>query len=50
MDALLDYCAGCVRECGCDRMDTLTVPHMLHWDGGGRLVAYYECGQHTDHT
>jgi hypothetical protein len=27
-------------EWGCDRIDTLAVSHIRHWDGGGRLVAY----------
>ena len=43
MDDVLDYCAGCVRECGCSRVDPFTAPQMLHWDGGGGIVAYYEC-------
>lgn len=42
-DTLLDYCAGCERHCGCSRMDTLTNPHTIHWDGGRGIVAFYEC-------
>ncbi|MCH9729097.1 MAG: hypothetical protein K0U84_05355 [Actinomycetia bacterium] len=43
MNDLLDYCAECVRNCGCSRFDTLTVPHQIQWDGGGGIVAQYEC-------
>lgn len=43
-DELVDYCAGCVRECGCSRFDTFTAPHMIHWGGPGKaIVGYYEC-------
>lgn len=42
---LVDYCKQCTVECGCDRVDTFTAPHVIHWDGPGKggIIAYYEC-------
>ena len=43
MDDLRDYCAACVADHGCARLDVLTAPDAIHWDGGGGLTAFYEC-------
>jgi hypothetical protein len=45
METLRDYCKGCVDECGCERLDTLTEPFEVHWPGpGSMLTGRYECG------
>lgn len=41
---LLDYCATCFRELGCDRLATVTRPHLLHRRGPGKgITGYYQC-------
>ena len=41
---LRDYCASCVADCDCGRLDTLTEPFEVHWPGpGNSLIGRYEC-------
>lgn len=40
---LLDYCGSCLELDGRARMDTLTVPESLRWDGQRTVVASYRC-------
>ncbi|MGV1005464.1 MAG: hypothetical protein ACOYEV_12025 [Candidatus Nanopelagicales bacterium] len=39
-----DYCAACVHERGCGRMDAIAAPRALQSHGGGHVTAYYQCG------
>ena len=41
-DVRLDYCAYCVRERGCSRLETLTSPRTHDQQGDGRVISY-EC-------
>lgn len=39
-----DFCRSCVEGCGCARLDTVTEPDEIAWDGPGTSVtATYEC-------
>ena len=42
-DVRLDYCAYCVRERGCGRLETVTSPHGQQDHGNGRITSSYEC-------
>ena len=40
---MLDYCAPCLELDGRARMDTLTVPSAMRWDGQRTVTASYRC-------
>jgi hypothetical protein len=41
---LPDFCQRCVADHGCGRVESITTPYLMHWDGGTAVRAYYECG------